>query len=848
MRIAALLLLTLLAAPARADITLTGEQHIGDGENAGFRPRDPVTRAQMQANPANFWLSQDATVTAIRLDDARDLDDRLQVFIDDMNTPLAGTLSGSTYTLTTPLTLAAGAHTIWPDGGCSLGGFAIPCGLGGENDFDFVSITLLSSQTTLSRNFNQRRHPGDTDDADDNYATLYPDRAEATTLSLPFTLVAARALTQVRLYRLRNVAAAPLNAPKIILDLNADGTDDAELGTLTANGSLYTIAASQTVGAGAHAIKVVAGVDVGTDHNDFSWDDLVLIFTPVSASTPGAYNAVDVATDAAVGQVTTKTAGTAFSLDLTALSGGTVLSSYTGTVAVELVNAASGTCTRYAQAASLGSVTFTAADAGRKTIATTYANALANARIRINDTANAVTSCSYDNFAIKPDGFGGITVTHADAASPGTAAALATSGFTTSTTPVHKAGRPFTVQAHAKTSGGAVATAYAGSPDLIESATIAGMGAVLGTASATGWTYPSAGYIRTDAAQYTEVGAATVALTDTTFAEVDADDTLLANRRVGPTTFGVGRFIPDHFTFAEVTAAEFVPACGTFTYAGQPFAFAATPAARVTAVAFGGTATKNYTDAGLYKIVVSPTSTYAVASGTLDATVLPNPDNTFVSEGDGKSLFTLIPPNPGYKFTRGTPVPPLDAEITIALNFTESDGVAFEAANPGDFGDSLAGGIPFSGGSNAIRYGRLVVANAQGSELQALDVPLQTEYLISAGSGFARNLADACSLLATGDLTLDAPSSIVGLPDPPGNTSIQAITDPPGGGLWALKLAAPGDPGQTRVMANVATNFPWLLTDTDLDASYDDNPFGFATFGLAKGNDRRIFQREVVGY
>ena len=74
-------------------------------------------------------------------------------------------------------------------------------------------------------------------------------------------------------------------------------------------------------------------------------------------------------------------------------------------------------------------------------------------------------------------------------------------------------------------------------------------------------------------------------------------------------TVDAGRFIPDHFTFTPVVDAEFEPGCAaglsSFTYAGQPFDFVATPSARVTAVAAGGTATRNYTDVALYNVNAS---------------------------------------------------------------------------------------------------------------------------------------------------------------------------------------------------------------------------------------------------
>jgi hypothetical protein len=838
----------LAAAPAFADVTLSGFQHIGDGETASFDPDDPVTRGEMEAKPSYFHLSQDLVVTAIRLEDPNSLDGQLQVFIDDMTTPLPGTLSGSTYTLTTPLPLPAGTHTIWPDGGCTLGGFGT-C-LVGENDFGFSAITLVSTLTTFSRSFNHRSHLGDNNEGNNDYGgSYYPDAAEGSVLTRTFTLETSRVLSEIRFYRARDVLATA--GVKVTLD----GTD---VGTLTANGEpAPPLSPGVVVLAGAHTLTLTSLEEAINDFDDLSWDDIVLVFINNPAITPGQFNAVDLAADAATGAITTKQAGTAFSLDLVAVSGGAQFTAYSGTLNVELVDASSaaGSCTTWPQLANLGSVAFGGADAGRKTVAITYAEAARDVRVRLYDATLAITSCSVDNFAIRPASFGNLAVTHGSPTTAGTTEPLDTSGpySTGDPTPIHRAGRPFTISATAYNGAGAVTQNYAGSPSLTAVASL--LGTNTGTASASGWSYPSQGSLRSDQATYDEAGAVTLKLVDTDFAAVDSLDTALAVREFSG-TIDVGRFTPDHFKFEVLAAGAFQPGCvaGGFTYVGQPF-FLSTlvpaPQARITAVAADGTtATRNYTELeALPRHAAAagslPQSDYDVtidAGGTaLTATTFQilstDPDNTFVSEGDGKYLFTAVAPAAGWSFTRGLLIDPFTAAIKLTPTLDDPDGVALLAS--GAFGAAWPG-VAFTGGGNAVRFGRLVVDNANGSERLPLNLPLRAEYWT--GSGFQTYAADSCSVLVAGNLQQQ-----------PGGTVAPAqawASTTPASGAWTLQLtlAPPYTPGFVRIRAVLGIDLPWLQVDRDVDGDYDDDPEGQAQFGVSNDQPRRIFQREVIGY
>lgn len=86
--------------------------------------------------------------------------------------------------------------------------------------------------------------------------------------------------------------------------------------------------------------------------------------------------------------------------------------------------------------------------------------------------------------------------------------------------------------------------------------------------------------------------------------------------------------------------------------------------------------------------------------------------------------------------------------MRTALNVIDSDGVAY-ASNPVRFGAATAGnGIAFSGtgGGKALRWGRLKLSNALGSEFVDLALPIEAQYYN--GVSFVTNADDGCTSLA----------------------------------------------------------------------------------------------------
>lgn len=865
---AALLWLALLSAPAHADIVVEGAQHIGDSDSATLQPGDPVTRRQHFREPTNFHLSARSTVTAVRLNGlAGDVDAaRLKLRIN--GNLIAATFGGDTFTLASALVLAGNrVHTLALDPGCSgtTPSITSECPAGTGNDIGFSAITLSSAQTTTSTNLARRRHIGRNSGETNNYAgSFYPDAPEclqavpaACSINISFGLAGPQRLTQLRFYRLRDVDTRASAVPARVL------LDGAAIGSLNRNQDPFRIDTNTILFAGTHTLTITAGTDRNGLPDDISWDEIHLLYTFDSSLSPGAFNAVDTGADALTGRLQTKVAGSAFAVDLVALTPARDAQQpgYSGTVNVELLDATDDSgawdpitsCRASWRAVQpLPQVTFVTGDGRQPLTGIVYGNALRSARLRITQTDNAVQGCSADAFALRPDRFA-VSVT-----GPGTAASYAATA-----TPTHRAGRPFTVQAIAETAAGTPATNYSGQPTLVAQATL--LGANLGVVSADNWT-DTGGVARTDNARYSEAGAFVLRASDSQFAAIDVDDTSLTGDGddAGRRTLGevnVGRFIPDHFAFESVQAS-FAPGCSGFTYAGQRINFAAgqAPVGRITARAFGGTTTENYSSgSGLYKLPLQlPQSVYAIyddaaVAGTpvLDLAALPLDDNDVVEIGSGVAEVRLTAGGTGIAVQRpGSPGIPFDAEIQITLGaLGEPDLVDFDPATPGRFGEAAAGnGIPFLGAGTAkqIRFGRLVVGNAHGSERLPLEVPLRTEYWSGAGAnpGFVTSTGDTCTVaLAAGNVII-GPAVPLSL-----TTAVSALAAPTPVGR--ITLSAPGETGYAGVAVDLsATLLPWLRGDWNVNGDWGedaDDPRGRASFGLSRQNDRRIYQREVVG-
>lgn len=338
-----------------------------------------------------------------------------------------------------------------------------------------------------------------------------------------------------------------------------------------------------------------------------------------------------------------------------------------------------------------------------------------------------------------------------------------------------------------------------------------------------------------------------IAVTNTAITAADNGQTTITNQSVsevgvfsftaqlgtpwlGETTIGdaasntspnIGRFTPAWFDVSRVNGCD----AGNFTYSGQPFVVTATA----------------YNSAG------NITGNYAAALGFAF-------DTTISDAGDTTNFTNNLIPAASFGAGIGTRSDvtytfpsPLTAPATLTLRATDSDGIS-----------SLGHQEP----ATDIHSGRVRMANAFGSELLDLAVPMRVEHYD--GSAFVDFPSDTCSLatltLSKVDGTLsvgtganagetcirddDGESGSANCSDPsqlPGPVTEQ-FTEPPVNASFNLWLKAPGQNFTGSVDVN-ATVDNWLRFDWNGDGAPDD-PTARATFGIYRGDDRIIYWRE----
>lgn len=610
--------------------------------------------------------------------------------------------------------------------------------------------------------------------------------------------------------------------------------------TVTATGA-RTLGGTATSPTAANATRCFNGA---TETCSITFDACILDIVEVGA--------------AAYTPIFTKLANVTFQLDGRHLGGGNQ-----DITKVELVDASTGStgCTGHTQlqdytaglphSFSNGSPTYT--------FDFTYANAVANAKFRMTNSGGEV-SCSSDNFTIRPQAFA-LTSSASNSGSSGT--------------PVFRAGTDaFSVTATAVYSS-TTTTRYNGTPKFDAtkaSTTLAHLGTLSGT------TFPAAtnGVSTATAFKYDEVGNFSLgdtAVYDDSYATVDAAKgectSGFSNTRVGgkySCKFGsvaagpFGRFVPDHFTVMPTVSNSCV--AGSYTYMGQAFSLSAAGVVEARNNANG--VTQNYV--GAY----APGTVAFAAENADSGTDL---GSSLVFSGTGLALsgswvagvYTLTDSATSIRFTRPTtPAGPYDA-LDIGLAVTDTDVSTVPVVSGADMNPTVTGGSTFtyrkfSGSPLRMRYGRLRLLNAYGSERLPLPMVWETQYW--SGQSFIRHTQDSCTTLAAANIALSNYQS----PPNPGGTTLSssnlssvtvgaisagrgtitlAPTQPAIGSVdLVANLGSTGSPSNCPGLSNGSSTSAGLayLSGQWCGAANDRDPTARASFGVYRSP--LIYRRE----
>ncbi len=289
----------------------------------------------------------------------------------------------------------------------------------------------------------------------------------------------------------------------------------------------------------------------------------------------------------------------------------------------------------------------------------------------------------------------------------------------------------------------------------------------------------------------------------------------------------VGRFIPDHFDVAVT------PACGAYSYAGQPF--------QVQLTARNGAATPattlNYDGSGV------TTPAYAKATALSEAVVLGA--GGFGSTGSvGAAAFvrgvaTLA--TPAYTYTTK-----LTPQNTLVVRATDTDGAS-----------SANAAIPIEG-STLLRSGRLRLSSAWGSEKSPLQLAVQAQYW--SGKAWVLNNSDNCTVVPAAAASTSNPIDSKGAASGALNNTLSGATLAGGQASLAVSTASPIAAGSLDIALNLGmgaadqsclggsrpastgAGLPWLRSQNGgCSALWDRDPSARATFGIFSPESTKTF-------
>lgn len=348
----------------------------------------------------------------------------------------------------------------------------------------------------------------------------------------------------------------------------------------------------------------------------------------------------------------------------------------------------------------------------------------------------------------------------------------------------------------------------------------------------------------------------------------------------------VGRFRPNHFTLLNPQVTNRATAAcsptSTFTYMGEPIGVGFQLEARN----LSGDITRNYAGDWAramtqYGLGMNATNV-GIAGGHTCTVVFGDPNTQFrscsggtppadgtITRTGGRVTVTGVPPSLSWTdgvsaavslqaaLERADQLDGPYSTVNIGVAPSDTEGTALASFDM----DVDANGVNDRRlvGSTGLRFGRLSLSNAAGSDRLPLPVPVRAEYWN--GTSFQLNDSDSCTQIAASSLAVFAHAGGITLTNFGGaNLPGSAVTLLQGNGRIVLAPPTGTDPvrGSAVICVDlddeptpllpaceaVSLGAPWLQGRWGGPAAFDDDPRARVTFGVHRGGPI-IYMREV---
>ncbi|OCH16718.1 MSHA biogenesis protein MshQ [Aliivibrio sp. 1S165] len=317
-------------------------------------------------------------------------------------------------------------------------------------------------------------------------------------------------------------------------------------------------------------------------------------------------------------------------------------------------------------------------------------------------------------------------------------------------------------------------------------------------------------------------------------------------------TGSIGRFTPAYFSMSA-EQPSITDACGSYTYMGQTFEFNRLPTLEVTPLSQTGGQLQNYNIGDWWKYRNGWNfRTYAATPSDIDVidtdslSILGHRSG-FATAGNvvkikNKSQVQLQGAELRYKKPFAPHAPTNDA-ITLKLtadDLKDDDQICYKVNSSGACLNYDFPATP----EHRQEWGRITMANTYGSELSSLESKITTESYI--GGRFEKNNY-SCTVLKPNYFTFDVGNDPAALPVGKGTTSASLTDTNVNNGLTSMTFSAPGNGNQGKVIPTLSLfELPWLKQDVDQNDSFEDSIKAIIRFGIYRGSDRIIWNREQL--